>query len=107
MVLRAGLPIGFGTDAAVIPHGKNAREFNYRVKLGESQTAAIASATGVAAEIKGWSDRVGTLASGRFADVIAVKGDPLRDITELERVQFVMKGGRIYRNELTGEGATP
>jgi imidazolonepropionase-like amidohydrolase len=107
MVLGAGLPIGFGTDAAVIPHGKNAREFNYRVKLGQSPAAAVASATSVAAEIMGWSDRVGTLAAGRFADLIAVKGDPLRDITELERVQFVMKGGRIYRNELTDERTTP
>jgi imidazolonepropionase-like amidohydrolase len=97
LVLRAGLPIGFATDAAVVPHGENAREFGYRVRLGQSPMAAIVSATKTAAEILGWSDRVGTLEAGKFADLIAVAGDPLRDITELERVVFVMKGGVVYR----------
>ncbi len=106
MVLKSGVPIGFGTDAAVIPHGENAREFRYRVKLGQSADAAIASATSVAADIMGWGDRVGTLAAGRFADMIAVSGDPLRDVTELERVRFVMKGGQVYKNEITRERAT-
>jgi imidazolonepropionase-like amidohydrolase len=98
MVLKAGLPIGFGTDAAVIPHGENAKEFAYRVRLGQSPEAAIASATKTAAEIIGWSDRVGTIEPGKFADVIAVAGDPLRDITELERVIWVMKGGNVAKS---------
>jgi imidazolonepropionase-like amidohydrolase len=97
MVLDAGLPIGFATDAAVVPHGENAREFAYRVRLGEPPMAAIVSATKTAAEIMGWSDRVGTIEAGKLADVIAVAGDPLRDITELERVTFVMKGGVVYK----------
>jgi imidazolonepropionase-like amidohydrolase len=99
LVLKAGLPIGFATDAAVVPHGQNAREFAYRVRLGEAPMAAIMAATKTAAEIIGWSDRIGTIEAGRFADLIAVAGDPLRDITELERVTFVMKGGTVYKSE--------
>jgi imidazolonepropionase-like amidohydrolase len=99
LVLKSGLPIGFATDAAVVPHGQNAREFGYRVRLGQPAMAAILSATKTAAEILGWSDRVGTVEAGRFADLIAVSGDPLRDITELERVKFVMKNGVVYKNE--------
>ena len=99
--LAAGLPIGFGTDAAVIPHGDNAKEFEVRVKLGESPMAAIVAATSLNAEIIGWSDRVGSIERGKFADLIAVAGDPLRDITELQRVKFVMKGGVVYRDELS------
>lgn len=97
--LAAGIPIGFATDAAVIPHGDNAKEFAERVKLGESPMAAIVSATSINAGIIGWSDRVGTVEVGKFADLIAVAGDPLRDITQLERVQFVMKGGVVHRHE--------
>src|SRR6478672_9165461 len=97
MVLKAGLPIGFGTDAAVIPHGQNARGFASRVRLGQSPMAAIVSATKTAADILGWGDRVGTIEAGKFADLIAVSGDPLRDITELEHVIFVMKGGVVYK----------
>lgn len=96
MVLNAGLPIGFATDAAVVPHGQNAREFAYRVRLGQSTADAILSATKLAAEIIGWSDRVGTIEKDKFADLIAVGGDPLRDITELEHVVWVMKGGVVY-----------
>jgi imidazolonepropionase-like amidohydrolase len=99
LVLKAGLPIGFATDAAVVPHGQNGREFGYRVRLGQSPSAAILSATKMAAEIIGWSDRVGTIEAGKFADVIAVAGDPLRDITELERVTFVMKNGTVYKHD--------
>jgi imidazolonepropionase-like amidohydrolase len=101
MVLKAGLPIGFATDAAVVPHGDNAREFAYRVRLGQTPLAAIVSATGTAADIMGWRDRVGTIEPGKFADLIAVAHDPLRDISELERVTFVMKGGVVYK----GQGA--
>ena len=99
LVLKAGLPIGFATDAAVVPHGQNAREFGYRVRLGQTPIAAILSATKTAAEIIGWSDNVGTIEAGKFADVIAVAGDPLRDITELERVTFVMKNGAVYKHD--------
>jgi imidazolonepropionase-like amidohydrolase len=97
LVLTSGLPIGFATDAAVVPHGQNAREFAYRVRLGQSPLDAILSATKTAAEIIGWSDRVGTVERGKFADVIAVAGDPLQDVTELERVVWVMKAGLVYK----------
>ena len=98
--VAAGLPIGFATDAQVIPHGQNAREFAERVKLGELPMAAIVAATSLNAEIMGWQDRVGSLVAGKLADIIAVPGDPLRDITALEHVGFVMKGGVTYRDEL-------
>jgi imidazolonepropionase-like amidohydrolase len=100
--LAAGIPIGFGSDAAVIPHGDAAKEFPLRVKLGESPMASIVSATSLNAEIIGWGDRVGSVERGNLADLIAVAGDPLRDITELQRVVFVMKGGLVYRDERGG-----
>jgi imidazolonepropionase-like amidohydrolase len=99
--LKEGLPIPFGTDAGVFPHGQNAREFSVRVRNGESPGNAIVSATRIAAEAMGWSDRVGTIRPDRFADLIAVSADPLEDITELQRVKFVMKGGVIYLDQLT------
>jgi imidazolonepropionase-like amidohydrolase len=99
--LAAGLPIGVGSDAAVVPHGKNARELTVRVRFGEAPRSAIISATSLNAEILGWSDRVGTVEKGKLADLIAIAGDPLEDITELERVRFVMKGGVVYRDELS------
>lgn len=98
--LAAGLPIGFATDAAVIPHGQNAHELVVRTSLGESPMSALMSATRLNAEIIGWSDRVGTLEVGKLADIVAVPGDPLRDIRVMERVGFVMKGGVVYREEL-------
>jgi imidazolonepropionase-like amidohydrolase len=85
----------------VIPHGQNAKEFSERTALGESPLAAIVAATSLNAEIIGWGDRVGSLAPGKLADVIAVPGDPLGDITALEHVGFVMKGGEIYRDDLS------
>lgn len=97
--LLAGLPIGFGTDAMVIPHGQNAREFAERVRLGESPMAAIMAATSLNAEILNMQDQVGTLVVGKLADIIAVAGDPLRDIQRLEQVRFVMKGGVVYRHD--------
>lgn len=99
--LAAGLPIGFATDAAVIPHGKNAHELIVRTSLGEPAMAAIVSATRLNAEIIGWSDRVGTIETGKLADMVAVPGDPLRDIQVMERVGFVMKGGVVYRDDLS------
>jgi imidazolonepropionase-like amidohydrolase len=98
--LAAGIPIGFGTDAAVIPHGENAFEFVERAKLGEKPAAAVVAATSLNAEIMGWSDRVGTVEAGKFADLIAVAGDPLADINGLTKVAFVMKGGVIYKDSL-------
>lgn len=94
--LDAGLAIGFGTDAGVFPHGHNAREFAIRTELGESEMDAIVAATSRNAMIMGWDERVGSLEAGKLADLIAVAGDPLADITELERVTWVMKGGQVY-----------
>jgi len=98
--LAAGLGVGLATDVPVMPHGQNAKELVFRVRLGETPMSAIVSATRVNAEILGWSDRVGTVEAGKFADLVGVPGDPLRDITATERVGFVMKGGVVYREEL-------
>ena len=97
--LAAGLPIGFGTDSSVVPHGHNARELVVRVRMGESPMAALVAATSLNAEILGLSDRVGTLSPGKLADMVAVPGDPLADIALMERVSFVMKGGVVHRDE--------
>ncbi|WP_396207777.1 amidohydrolase family protein, partial [Gemmatimonas sp.] len=97
--LAAGIPIGFATDAMVIPHGQNAREFGERARLGESAMASIVSATSLNAEILGMQDRIGSLATGKLADIVAVPGDPLRDIRQLEHVTFVMKGGVVFRHD--------
>ena len=99
--LAAGLPIGLGTDSGVIPHGRNAHELTVRVGFGEPPMAALVSATSLNAEILGWSERVGTVQPGKLADLVAVAGDPLKDIAEMERVLFVMKGGIVYRDELS------
>ena len=98
--LAAGLPIGFATDAPVIPHGRNAREFRTRVGLGEAPMASLVSATRINAEIIHWQDRIGTVEVGKLADLVGVPGNPLSDITATERVGFVMKGGVVYREEL-------
>jgi imidazolonepropionase-like amidohydrolase len=95
----AGLKVGFGTDAAVYPHGLNAREFAVYVRLGMTPLAAIQTATINDADLLGWSDKVGALEPGKWADVIAVDGDPLKDVTTLEHVRFVMKGGQVVKNE--------
>ncbi len=94
--IAGGVKIAFGTDAAVYPHGDNAGEFRVLVDLGMSPLAAIRSATVVAAEVLGVDDR-GQIAEGMLADIIAVSGNPLDDITAMERVSFVMKGGVVYR----------
>jgi imidazolonepropionase-like amidohydrolase len=97
--LAAGIPIGFATDVPVVRHGDNAKEATFRVSLGEAPMQTIVAATSLNAEIIGWQDRVGSVEPGKFADLIAVRGNPLQDITELERVQFVMKGGAVVRDE--------
>jgi len=97
--LAAGLPIGFGTDSGVIPHGENARELAVRVRLGEKPESALLAATRLNAEILGLSDRIGTLEAGKLADVIAVPGDPLEDVARVGRAFFVMKGGVVEMNQ--------
>jgi len=101
--LAAKIPIGFGTDAAVIEHGENWREFEVRHRLGESTAATIVSATSTSAEIIGWNDRLGTIEPGKLADIVAVPGDPVQDVTLMRKVSFVMKGGTIYRNDLPSQ----
>jgi imidazolonepropionase-like amidohydrolase len=95
----SGVRVAFGTDAAVYPHGMNAHEFAVMVKLGLTPLQAIQAATLNAADLLGWSGKVGTLEPGAWADVIAVDGDPLQDVTVLQNVKFVMKGGEVVKNE--------
>ena len=96
--VQLGVPIAFGTDAGVFPHGLNARQFRIMVERGMTPMQAIQAATGVAARHIGWDDRVGALAPGRFGDLIAVRGDPLADITLLEKVEVVVKGGVVVKS---------
>lgn len=95
----AGVKVAFGTDAAVYPHGLNAGEFHVYVQLGMTPLASIQTATINAADLLGWQDRAGALEAGKLADVIAVDGDPTKDVTVLEHVKFVMKGGTVYKND--------
>ena len=92
----AGVPIVYATDAGVFPHGLNARQFRIMVERGMTPMQAIQSATTVAAKYMGWSDRLGALKPGLLGDVIAVRGDPLADITRLEHVEVVVKGGLLF-----------
>jgi imidazolonepropionase-like amidohydrolase len=96
--LKIGVKISFGTDAAVFPHGENAKEFKLMTDLGMSPIDALKSATANDAELLGVSQKLGTLEKGKLADVIALPGDPTQDITATERVSFVMKEGKIVRN---------
>ncbi len=98
---QGGVKCAFGTDAGVYPHGWNAKQFAKMVEWGMTPMQAIQSATTSAADLIGWKTKVGQLAPGYFADLVAVKGDPLKDITVLEKLDFVMKGGGIYKNALT------
>jgi len=97
--LRAGVKMSFGTDAGVCPHGINARQFAFMVKYGMTPMQAIQSATSSAADLLGKSDVLGSLKPGKYADIIAVSGNPLDDIRLLENVKFVMKEGQIYKQE--------
>ena len=98
--LQKGVKIVFGTDAGGFAWTEinEAREFHYYVEYGMSPVQAIRTATLSAAELLGVSDRIGTIEAGKLADLVAVAGDPLSDITELERVQFVMKEGVVYKD---------
>ena len=96
--VKMGIKISFGTDAAVFPHGQNAKEFKLMTDLGMSPIEALRSATATTADLFGIAQKVGTLEKGKLADIIAMPGDPTADITATERVSFVMKEGKIIRN---------
>jgi imidazolonepropionase-like amidohydrolase len=96
--VKAGVKIAFGTDASVYPHGLNARQFAWQVKYGQTPMEAIRSATISAAELIGRDREIGSLEPGKWADLIAVRGDPLQDVRALENVTFVMKEGKIYKD---------
>lgn len=95
--VKAGVRLAFGTDAGVFPHGRNAQQFRYMVRYGMTPMQAIRSATTEAAALLGWSKDVGAITPGRYADMIAVPADPLADITTLEQVSHVLKGGELIR----------
>lgn len=96
---RGGVRMAFGTDGGVYPHGDNWKQFPYMVEFGMKPIEAIRAATVEAAELVGLAGKAGTLVTGALADVIALDGDPLTDVRILERVRFVMKDGRVYRND--------
>ncbi len=104
--IRVGVPIALGTDATVYPHGLNARELASLVRFGLTPLEALRAATLNAADLLRWPDDIGSLESGKYADIIAVVGDPLQDITTLQQVKFVMKGGRVYRNDFAPPGCS-
>ena len=95
--LEAGVPIVFATDAGVFPHGLNARQFPIMVKRGMTPMRAILSATALASRYMGWEKDVGTIEEGKFGDIIAVKDDPLKDISVLQNVEVVVKGGLLFK----------
>jgi imidazolonepropionase-like amidohydrolase len=97
LALKYGVPIALGTDAGVGPHGANGHEFKLMVDAGMTPMQSLVAGTSGAAKLLGWQDRLGTLAAGKLADVVAVPGNPLEDITATERVSFVMKNGVVYR----------
>ena len=97
----AGVPILYGTDAGVAPHGKNARQFEVMVARGMAPMDAIRSATSVAADHMDWSADVGAIETGRFGDIVAVRGDPIEDITILQDIDVVVKGGLILKESET------
>jgi imidazolonepropionase-like amidohydrolase len=99
--MAKGVKIGLGTDAAVYPHGRNPEEFHQMVDLGMKPVDALRAGTSADADLLGLSDKIGTLEVNKFADVVAVPGDPLQNIRQTEHVFFVMKEGVVYRNDLT------
>jgi imidazolonepropionase-like amidohydrolase len=100
--IKKGVKIALGTDAGGFDWKKlnQAKEFEYYVQYGMTPMQAIRAGTSVPAELLGWSDNVGTIEAGKWADIVAVSGDPLKDITELQKVVFVMKGGAVYKNDV-------
>ena len=98
--IKSGVKVALGTDAAVYPHGLNAHELDVYVnQFGMSPLAAIQTGTLNAADLMGWTDRVGSIEPGKWADIIAIEGDPLKDVKILQHVPFVMKSGVVYKNE--------
>ena len=95
---KRGVPIAFGTDAGVFPHGQNAKEFGYMVEVGMPPMEAIQSATMTNAKVLGLSDKLGQIKPNYIADIVATDANPLEDISTMERMQFVMKEGKIYKN---------
>jgi imidazolonepropionase-like amidohydrolase len=104
---QAGVKIAFGTDAAVFPHGLNAREFSDYVQMGMTPLQAIQTATINAADLLGLKDKAGAIEAGKWADIIAVDGDPTTDVRTLEQVKFVMKAGVVYKNEFASSAPRP
>jgi imidazolonepropionase-like amidohydrolase len=104
--VAAGVKIAFGTDAGVYPHGDNAKQFHYMVKFGMSPAAAIRAATSSAADLIDRSKDVGTLEAGKYADLIAVTANPLDHVEVLEHVSFVMKGGKVYKDEISASNSS-
>jgi len=102
--VAAGVKIAFGTGVGPFPHGTQTKEFLFMVKFGMTPAQVIRAATFVDAQMMGWEASIGSIEHGKFADLVAVCGDPLADITELERVKFVMKGGQVVRNDLNSPG---
>ncbi|MBZ5522641.1 MAG: amidohydrolase family protein [Acidobacteriia bacterium] len=101
--VKGGAKMAFGTDAGVYPHGDNAKQFFYMVKFGLTPAQAIRAATWNAADLIGRLKDVGTIEAGKYADIIAVSGDPLQDVKALEDVGFVMKGGVVYKDKIAGK----
>jgi imidazolonepropionase-like amidohydrolase len=93
----AGIKMSFGTDAGVCPYGTSGKQFAFMVKYGMTPMQAIQAATSSAADLLGHSSEIGSIKPGKFADIIAVSGDPLADVSTLENVKFVMKDGKIYK----------
>ena len=96
--VAAGAKVVFGSDAAIYPHGDNGKQFSRMVRFGMTPMQAIKAATSLNAELFGM-DKIGAIEAGRYADIVAVYGDPLDDIRRLENVIFVMKGGKVYKHE--------
>ncbi|RFM30353.1 Xaa-Pro dipeptidase [Deminuibacter soli] len=101
--VQAGVKIAFGTDAGVYPHGYNGRQFKWMVQFGLTPMQAIQAATINAATLLGWEHKVGSIKTGKLADIIAVKENPLDNVRALETVGFVMKDGKVYKNETTAK----
>jgi imidazolonepropionase-like amidohydrolase len=97
--IRLGVPIAFGTDAGVFEHGRNAREFQLMVEAGMTPAAALLAATRNAAEALGMSEELGAIRAGYAADIVAVRGNPLEDVTLLQNIGFVMKDGVVYKRD--------
>ncbi len=96
---EAGVNMAFGSDGAVYPHGDNGKQFAYMVQYGMNPMQAVQAATVHAADLIGWPEDVGAIAPGRYADIIAIRGDPLADVSLFEQVEFVMKSGTVYKGK--------